>query len=234
MTFYDAHPFVDNRGKQRLYKKKISKFINFNSLKGKKILDVGCGTGSVSNIMHSCGANVYAIDKSETSIKIVKKNYPMIKAKVGDALDIKFKENTFDYVISLGVLHHTGNTYRGFKECVRVTKPGGKFLILLHCKYSPYEYIYHLSRLILKKEMPEKIHKVWFWIMKKLMEYYYKETVTYEQVRSMIADQFYTPINTFHSLKEIKQWAEANVCSLIGTSKEPFGHYAFYYIEKLK
>ena len=118
-TFYDRYNFPDGGEKRKdCWKKHLAKHLDFDSLKNKTVLDVGCGTGTMSKILYGAGADIYAIDLSRKSIESVNKAYPEIKAKVGDALHLDFPDNHFDIVISIGVLHHTPDTHKGFEECV--------------------------------------------------------------------------------------------------------------------
>lgn len=152
-------------------KNHLSKHLDFSKLKGKKILDVGCGQGTISKILSEAGANVYGIDLSETSINYVKKNYPEIKVKVGNALKIDFPNNYFDIVVCIGVLHHTPDTRKGFEECVRITKPGGKILILLYTKYHYYPLVYKTAKKLFKNKRPDEVPRFLIGLTKKLLKF---------------------------------------------------------------
>ncbi|MBK8153662.1 MAG: class I SAM-dependent methyltransferase [Saprospiraceae bacterium] len=58
------------------------------------------------------------------------------KAMVGSALSIPFEDNSFDSIISLGCLHHTGNLECAIEEVYRVLKPGGRCLVMIYSKES--------------------------------------------------------------------------------------------------
>ena len=61
---------------------------------------------------------------------------PAGRVQVGSALDIPHKDSTFDYVYSVGCLHHTGNLRRAVPEVYRVLRDGGKAIIMLYHKHS--------------------------------------------------------------------------------------------------
>jgi SAM-dependent methyltransferase len=114
-----------------------------------KYLEVGCGQGVDS--FYIC-ARLYtddaytAIDYSEESVKragdYVGEADAIFGLKVtpqfsrGDALNLDLQEDTFDFVYSMGVIHHTPNPQQGIDEVWRVLKPGGRTKIFLYRRNS--------------------------------------------------------------------------------------------------
>lgn len=100
------------------------------NLKGKKILDLGCGMGDASLYFASCGAKVYSIDISPEMISLVKRVAAKkglskkIIPKVMLAERLVFPKSYFDLVYGNGVLHHV-ETSTSLKEVFRVLKMGG-------------------------------------------------------------------------------------------------------------
>ena len=75
-----------------------------NKIKGKKILDIGCGTGHFSHILQKQGAKVIGIDSSKEMINIAKNNYPSIKFYNLSVENLnKLEDSNFDYVIAIMV-----------------------------------------------------------------------------------------------------------------------------------
>jgi len=233
-NFYDKHNYPDGSdGRYEYFIEKLSKYINLKNLKGKKVLDVGCGTGTISNILYEFGADVYAFDQSINSVNSVKKNYPNIKVKQGDALNNPFKDDEFDLVVSIGVLHHTPNCYKGFQECARVTKPGGHMLILLYRKWHWYPILYHLISPFCIGRNANNLPKWFLFPIKKFIDIYYGETTTYQDVKDLFADQYYTPQATFHSKNQINKWGKKNNLKLLKTGTQYLWQHGLYYLEKL-
>lgn len=232
-TFYDLYNYPDgNKGRKQYWKKCLSKFINLSSLKGKKVLDVGCGTGTFSSIMQESAADTYAIDLSRKSIKYVNQTYPKINASTGDALDLPYADNEFDVVLSMGVLHHTENTKKGFRECIRVCKPKGQIIILLYTKWHYYPLIYKGFQLIRNGRKPESMPEWFIEKVRRFTEWYHKEECSKERAINLIADQFFTPIAKFYSEFEIRKWCRELNTKLIITSTTYFMQHKIYSITK--
>lgn len=195
---------------------------------------LGGGRGTISKVLFDAGAGVYSIDLSRISVDYVKKNYPEIKARVGNALDIKFPDNYFDIVLSIGVLHHTPDTYKGFKECVRVTKPNGQLIILLYTKYHYYPLLYKAAKKIFKNKSPNEVPKIFIKATRKFTEWYYGEQRTERDAIQLIADQFFTPIAKFHSKNQIIRWGDKNSLLFLNTSTTYFGQHRIWSFKKLK
>ena len=69
--------------------------------RGEKILDLGCGTGYLANLIAESGADVTGIDSSEEMINLAKQNYPTLKFELMNAADFNFSQK-FDAVFALG------------------------------------------------------------------------------------------------------------------------------------
>ena len=100
---------------------------------GMKILDIAAGTGSSSKPLVDKGADVIALDFSEGMLAAGRKRHKDIKFQQGDALNLPFKENTFDVTtISFG-LRNTSDTTAALKDALRVTKKSGRIVV---CEFS--------------------------------------------------------------------------------------------------
>ena len=102
-------------------------------LNGKKLLDVGCGTGHYSIRAYSRGATVTGMDFSEKMLYIAKEKAKLLSIPLnfilGDMDNIPFNDNTFDVVISVTSLEFSKNPKNPLKEFLRVLKPGCKAVI---------------------------------------------------------------------------------------------------------
>ena len=94
------------------------------------IADIGCGNGK--NMMLNKKCQFIGIDFTESFTNICsKKNLEVITA---DTLQIPYRSNTFDYVISIAVIHHLSTPEKrldSIKELIRITKESGLIYILV-------------------------------------------------------------------------------------------------------
>ena len=100
------------------------------SLKGKTVLDVGCGGGILSESMAECGAKVTGIDLGEKALKVAQ----LHSLDSGVAVDYQLiaveqlaeqKPASFDVVTCLEMLEHVPNPASIVAACAKLVKPGG-------------------------------------------------------------------------------------------------------------
>jgi ubiquinone/menaquinone biosynthesis C-methylase UbiE len=106
---------------------KIVEDVLTNSSQG-SILDVGCGFGQITEMLHLKRTAVMGIDiGGETRENKVWKHLraPFV---LGDGCNLPVKSETFDVVVCCGVLEHAYDKRRFLKECYRVSKSNGLFL----------------------------------------------------------------------------------------------------------
>ncbi|MFA7709422.1 MAG: class I SAM-dependent methyltransferase [archaeon] len=95
------------------------------NIKGKKLLDVGCGAGIHIKAYSKKGAKCSGMDISETMIAQAKKNNPKIEFKVGTVTKLPYKANSFDVVTCSLCLDYVKDLNNAFKEINKVLKKGG-------------------------------------------------------------------------------------------------------------
>jgi trans-aconitate methyltransferase len=91
------------------------------------ILDLGCGTGHLTDKIASQGAKVIGIDNSSTMIEQAKINYPQLDFCVEDARNLPYTEK-FDAVFSNAALHWIQEAEEAVVGIARGLKPGGRFV----------------------------------------------------------------------------------------------------------
>ena len=118
-------------------------------LSGKLVLDVGCGMGRYAEVASRWGAHVVGIDLSSAA-EVAAQNLAergSVTVFQADVFALPFAPESFDYIYSIGVLHHTGDCERAFKALPRLLKPGGSIAVWL---YSGYNKWYRFSDLYRK------------------------------------------------------------------------------------
>ena len=138
--------FFDNVERHRYETQPFMReLMEFDSFKGKKLLEIGCGLGTDLLQFARGGAYVTAVDLTPRSIELVKKRFDLeglpVDAQVADAERLPFEDGSFDAVYSFGVLHHTPNTQKAIDEVYRVLKPGGRIIIMLYHKSSLHVWL---------------------------------------------------------------------------------------------
>lgn len=103
---------------------------------GKHVLDAGCGNGRWSYVLSTMGANVTALDQSYHGLKNAENlcstfsNFKSVQANLLEPLPDTL--GLYDLVWSYGVLHHTGNTFKAFKNIVPFVKSQGSIFLMLY------------------------------------------------------------------------------------------------------
>jgi 2-polyprenyl-3-methyl-5-hydroxy-6-metoxy-1,4-benzoquinol methylase len=97
------------------------------SLKGKKVLEIGGGDGEFTKRFKNSKAQVISTDITPEVINRGKKHlvFPGIKIQIEDACNLSFRNDSFDIVCGVSILHHV-DTLKALMEAYRVLKKGGK------------------------------------------------------------------------------------------------------------
>lgn len=124
----------------------FSFLIDYEQLKGKRVLEIGCGMGTVAEELARSGADVTAIDISERAVRMTRGRFRLFGLQGNiirtDSENLPFADNTFDYVWSWGVIHHSPNVARSISEIHRVVRPGGRVGVMVYHKNSLLHYIH--------------------------------------------------------------------------------------------
>jgi len=139
---YDLVNDLLSLGRTKAWRKAATKIIA--PAPGMQILDLAAGPGSSSEPLHKAGATVFATDFSEGMLAVGRKSRPYLNFSKADALNLPFDDNRFDVVtISYG-LRNTVNYPKALAEARRVTKLGGRMVVVefSHPTWRPFRTIY--------------------------------------------------------------------------------------------
>ena len=97
-------------------------------------LDIGCGTGRWSKYLSGRIGFIEAIDPSSAVIAAdhLLRNVDNVRISRASVETIPFDDETFDFVMSIGVLHHIPDTQKAMIDCVKKVKKGGHFYVYLY------------------------------------------------------------------------------------------------------
>jgi SAM-dependent methyltransferase len=146
-AFYENTPFPNyddfdsigslvEKARRGLFAKLLDDQIPF----GAGVLEIGCGTGQLSNFLSVANRTVVGTDICLNSLRLAQQFKE--KNRLGNAHFLQmnlfrpiFRPNTFDLVISNGVLHHTANPFLAFKTISALVRPRGYILVGLYHRY---------------------------------------------------------------------------------------------------
>lgn len=157
-AFWQEHPcgakFTDaeigtpeffKRIEQHRYEKEchIPAAAEFDTSKGLRLLEIGCGIGTDGLQFARAGAIYTGVDLTEAAVELARKNFAAAgvggEFRVSDAENLDFPDASFDVVYSHGVLHHTPDIEAAVGEIHRVLRPGGRAIVMLYHRGS-YNY----------------------------------------------------------------------------------------------
>ena len=130
-------------------------------LKGKTVLDVGCGMGRFAEVATRWGARVVGIDLSVAcemaARNLAERDFVAMQA---DVFELPFAPESFDIIYSIGVLHHTPNCENAFKSLPKYLKPGGTIAIWLYSGYNKWYRFSDFYRKFTSKMSPKTLNGI--------------------------------------------------------------------------
>ena len=195
-------------------------FFSAEEVKGKTVLDAGCGTGIFSAIFARNGAGrVVGIDISRRSLETargLKERFGLDNAEFRqqDMLHLPFADRTFDIAWAWGTVHHTTDPFRAISELIRVLRPGGSILLAVY-KRTKVTWIHELIRRTLVKTP-----KGSWTALSKIMAFFLSPIVFFfkrreksrkgEKLEELILDWYFVPIRHYYKPGQIREFLETN------------------------
>ena len=103
---------------------------------GDSVLDLACGLGRTTLLLHEMGLSVRGVDRSDVLIQIASRRFPYLDLRFGSYDRIEEPDSSFSHVlISFNGLDYAfpeSQRVTALGECVRVLKPGGTFIYSSH------------------------------------------------------------------------------------------------------
>ena len=207
-AFYEENPFPNYEGIEE-FSSLVSTGLH-NSLTStlldaigynKLILECGCGTGQMTNFLSLNNNHVLGVDLSLSSLGLALEH----KLRNGlrrpafaqmNIFDLAVKDESFDVVISTGVLHHTRDARRAFAAITRKAKPGGIVVVGLYNAYG---------------RVPTFLRSKVIGVLGPNIDHVVRTSIRDPRKADIwIKDQYFNPHETWHSMDEVLDWFDEN------------------------
>lgn len=205
--FYEATPFPNYddhdslqsliaKSRRGIYAKLLSEQIPFNG----DVLEVGCGTGQLTNFLGASCRSVTGADLCLNSLRLAedfrtRHELSRVRFIQMNLFRPALQDEQYDVVLCNGVLHHTSDPFGGFESIARLVRPGGHIIIGLYNRYG--RLALDTRRLIFRMTGGR-----WQWI-----DPYIRTTKMSEaKRRAWFADQYQHPHESKHTFDEVLDW----------------------------
>lgn len=225
--FYETYPYPRvqyfSRERMKTYAKPLvaAGNLTFHDLRGKKILDAGCGTGEITCSLATYAEKVIGIDASENSIALARKKageFGIQNVTFSQKDIFSFNPNEkFDIVSAFGVLHHTHNPEKGFEHLSTMVKPGGIFFHGFYHEWGGWKQRVQkaLARTFGGKTPAQRM---------KWVESFQRKTLN-ESEKAYWMDRVANPREKYYRVPPVVHWFEKNGFEIIGIqSHKPAWH----------
>jgi ubiquinone/menaquinone biosynthesis C-methylase UbiE len=138
--------YVDARNPLRRMQRRVL----LGNCSGKRILDIGGGTGRTGNALIQHGYEVTVLDKNENIMRFGQEIHSPLVFVKGDAYRLPFKTEIFDEVILEEIIEHFEDQGKAIEEVYRVLRQGGRVILSTPNKYQFRFYIFVLRLVTLR------------------------------------------------------------------------------------
>jgi SAM-dependent methyltransferase len=112
------------------------------TVEGRRLLEIGLGYGTLGEALARLGADYHGLDLAPAPVAIVRARLDRVpgarpeQVAQGSVLELPFADASFDHVVAIGSLHHTGDLFGAVAECRRVLRPGGRLVVMVYNRRS--------------------------------------------------------------------------------------------------
>lgn len=221
---YDTYPYevdVRDSAAYRSNRTHVGKFIS--EISGGTALDLGCGPGNLLPVIARRANEAVGLDVSRQSLRSAAQAVTGLPVTLvqGSALNLPFPDESFDWVLATGSLHHTPDARAAFREACRVLRSDGRAFVAVYSAASYYCFLYNtlgwlargcerlsLTRLVVNRCLLLPLFALYL-AAGRLIVHRKLAAPSYRQIVNYFADQMLNPVVTFHNRSEISEWAES-------------------------
>jgi len=222
----------------------------------KQVLDVGCGTGRWTKYVAKYAATVDAVDPSKAieAAAVLLSDCNNVRLSRTSVDNLPFANESFDFVFSLGVLHHIPDTQLAMTRCVDKLKTNGYFLTYLYYKFEnrgfAFKALFSVADIIrqITSRLPPFAKNlicdfiaivIYFpfiicgWVLKKMglnklsqkTPLHFYIGKTFNVIRNDARDRFGTPLEQRFTKDEIRVMMEnSGLTDIVFSEKETYWH----------
>ena len=212
-SFYEEYPFPGFNLRKYSFRRDLylaaswyARMIDRSLPSGVRVVDLGCGTGQLALLLGLKNRKVLGVDFSRRSVEKARALKEKLRVEnteflEGDLLSLPIADESFDYALCNGVLHHMADPFAGFRSLCRILRPGGYLVLGLYNRYG--RAIHHLRQIWVQcRGSPQSGHAA---------EDFYRRQFIYrehdeEKKESWFADQFLHPHESHHTVSEVLGW----------------------------
>ncbi|MEM4246844.1 MAG: methyltransferase domain-containing protein [Candidatus Woesearchaeota archaeon] len=181
-------------------------YVAESDVRGKYALEAGCGGGHLYTELELLGANVIGIDQTPNSLYHIRKLFiehgRVPNLVIGNLEYLPFKDNTFDMITSMGVIHHTPNPQACLDHFARALKTTGKIHIMVYHKTSVWNYTKKILRYLCRRS------RIFSRLIFALTPLWSGETKTQSNTVTVFRDNMVNPITKSFNARELRDMAE--------------------------
>lgn len=191
-------------------------------LKGKVVLDAGCGNASLSmGVMRRFGCEVLAADVSESVVRACRYFLPQGCGNTHfaqiDLMQPAFRQEAFDVIYSSGVLHHNRNTKQALESIATSLKPGGSIYIWLYDRRPglAHRLKQRLRSVIAPLPAPIKHAIIYLWMPQSMLRQWFRyhfqgnspqDRLNWRERMILLMDHYTPRYRWEHTPEEVHQW----------------------------
>lgn len=209
----------------------------------RRVADVGCGASARNPFFarRYWGLDAVAVDISLRSLERARGRIavPYVNA---NAMAMPFRDETFDFVISTGVIHHTPTPREALRELARVTRGGGGLFVSVYNRRSIYRPLYRVVGPIVRALNRSRLRPLVRWICVPCYALAYVVIVwlsikrcvrvPYRQAQADFADKFVSPYVWFLPRERVADWIAAAGLTLLRSGAHMAGMMVGFLISK--
>lgn len=205
LKWYDEidRRFLDSAYYAGQHGQPFGRFLKPDLVRGKQVLEIGCGMGTHAEMLLRNGASLTAIDQTALAVQSTRRRLELkqLDARVlqQDAEKLTLPDRSFDVVWTWGVIHHSSSTEQCVSEISRVLRPGGRLMMMVYYRPSLVFYLHCglIRGVLLGKLLRQSLHQIYV----NATDGFYARVFSKSELRTLLAPQFHSLQITVVGLK---------------------------------